>query len=458
MTTQNPNLVNFGPTAPAPDRVVQPVVPTQTRPIVVDTGKRPVATLGGYVDGIPARVHWYSQVNDGQMGTYGYDKGKSASVQQFIKIHNLEIRLDGDFTPTQNPQDKTFTVEGGAHVTTGVVPNVGDVFSYEAGDGRYAVYQVNESIRTTAMNAAVYRVRFTRIFYTSDPRYVDLENKVVEGGRMYYIKEYAQFGRDPVVTTAVYEDLRALHKLQGEMAEDFIRSFTNREYGFLAVPFQVATTYDPFLAEAFRALIDPSRHPAIQRVRFYKYAQDGSYNQPTIWDVVLQRRPDLLVDCRSKSEMTRFTNFVPMPTLLSLRYCGADNLVLPQSETDGGFQRYDYTETWAPLPGPTPKGPMEAFLSTTINGPAATLPKLHPVCKDGYYVLSEAFYKRDPAGYSLLEKLMWDYLERDALRSDLVRHLASNYRVWEPAQRFYYTPLVLVLIQMCLMNGSQADL
>lgn len=452
----NPNLVNFGPTAPPPDRVVQPITPTQTKPTVVDTSKRPVGTLNGFVDGIPARVNWYSQVNDGQQGTYGYDKGKSGTVQQFVKINNLEIRLDGDITPTQNPQDKTFIISGNAHVTTGVVPNNGDCFAYEAGNGRYGIYQVNDTVRTTALNAAVYRISFTQIFFTTDSRYQDLEKKVVE--QLYFIREYAQFGRDPVVTTAVYHDLMELHKLQAQMAQDYIQTFTSREFGFLAVPFQAATTYDPFVSEAFRALIDPSRHPQIERVRFYKFSQDGGYNQPTLWDVVLQRRPDLLVDCRSRSEVTQFTNYPAQPTMLSLRYCGADKLVLPQSESDGGFQRADYTEDWQPTPGPVPKGPLEAFLPPAIKGPAAELPMLHPVCKDGYYVLSGAFYRNDPKGFSLLEKLVWDYLERDSLRSDLVRHLASNYRTWEPTQRFYYIPLVLALIQLCLMTGSQASL
>lgn len=448
------SLVELSPTAKYPDRAPEPQVPANVKPIVVDNEFTDKANLKRYIEGMPITTNYYQMVNDGVMGTYGYDPLKSPLLQQYIRVNGLELRLDGDILPTQNVKDQTFTIKGTAYVTAGVIPAEGDLFSYDVGDGRHGIFQINQQTRMTAMNNTVYQVEFQLIFYTSDKRFNDLETKVIE--EMFFLKDFEQFGKSAVVTTETFDTLKYLYKAQHDMARDYIREFKSNEHHFLAVPGQPSSTYDPFVAAAFRGLIDPTRFPEIDRVNTYSFSADEFQSLYTIWDVILERRKELLVGVREKSMAANVGTFAPMPMSFSMRYCGATVLVMPGSDTEVYSSITNFGNMWTPGEGKMPGGPEFLKAPNNIVGLANTIPMLHPVSKDGYYVLSKAFYNKEPEGFSLLEKLLWDYLDNRFVNIDHLRHIATNYRAWPSVRRFYYVPLVMILIQISLQNAGPA--
>lgn len=447
------SLMSFAPSATQAPKAIQPVVPTQINPTVVNNQLRPVSSLRGYVEGMRCVVHYYSQVNDGTQATYGHDVGKSPLLQQFIKIKRLEIILDGDINPSQNNADKTFTVTGSAFITMGVIPNEGDMFSMDVGDGRVGVMQINNSQRLTAMNNAVYQVDFQLMYYASELiKYNDLEAKVVQ--QLNYVRDFAQFGKDPVVTDDMFADLKALSKLQFELANDYLRAFTNKEHKLLTLPGQLVITHDPFCASAFRSTIDIHLHHEVESLRFLNVSLDNQTDQPTLWDALKERRPELLIGCRDRSNVLNAYSLRQQPVLRSLRYSGAELIVFPFSRSQSNNKPLIGTVDWVPTPLISPGGAVTLMNRVGTASPVSSvLVPLHPVCKDGFYVLSEAFYTNTPAGQSLLEKLVWDYLQGEGISSRDLHYLISNHRSWPADQRYFYTPILLILIRSALIDA-----
>jgi hypothetical protein len=75
------------------------------------------------------------------------------------------------------------------------------------------------------------------------------------------------------------------------------------------------------------------------------------------------------------------------------------------------------------------------------------MPVIKPIDMANGYVLSQAFYTRSGEGYSLLEKLLIDYLDFKIIASRDVLKLCDSSYEWGPVEKFYYFPLVLLLIR-----------
>ena len=84
--------------------------------------------------------------------------------------------------------------------------------------------------------------------------------------------------------------------------------------------------------------------------------------------------------------------------------------------------------------------------SLTIN--QVTMPLIKNVLVDGFYVLSQNFYE-DTAGQSVLEFLTRNYMNNKAIDPKVLLAVAKSYTNWGGLERFYYLPIILVLIKAC---------
>jgi hypothetical protein len=76
---------------------------------------------------------------------------------------------------------------------------------------------------------------------------------------------------------------------------------------------------------------------------------------------------------------------------------------------------------------------------------------IYPVLSDASYVLSSNFYN-STATMSLLEVLTWDYINGKSISPTVLVQLISNYAAWGGLERFYYLPIVLILIRSVVRN------
>lgn len=440
-------IVSLKPTATQPPRVVEVVNPVGNKPIVVDNQKLPTSTLRNYVEGRPVKVDWYQKQRDKVSGSYTQDGQVSASIDQFIKINALLVRLDGEIDYNQDNKDLTFSIKGALYVTTGLVPAEGDLFVYEAGNGRKLVYTVTQSNRLSALNEAVYRCDFTALYYSTDKRFDDLNKKVLQ--EFIFIEDYANFGKASVITTDLFRLIKNLILAKERMAEDYIREFRDKETHLLLVPSQMSSTYDPFTAKALQECLTHLSYYDLNKVRFQSISLDDLEGFPTVWDALTQRRPDLLIGARIKSACISISSIPAVTMLRTIRHCGASYLVFPQVESSTAPIANEAGD-WLPTSGNNPNGPAHLlFHSTTANTRVIT----HDVCKDGLYIFSKAFYNKDHEGMSFLELLLWRYMENQPPDVAALQELVSNWRAWPNVKRYFYTPALLLLIDDAVRNN-----
>jgi hypothetical protein len=69
------------------------------------------------------------------------------------------------------------------------------------------------------------------------------------------------------------------------------------------------------------------------------------------------------------------------------------------------------------------------------------------VLVDDFYVLSEAFYQNNGQAMSVLEILVKDYLKSHTLNFNMLGALVARYHDWPALERFYYGPMVMLLLK-----------
>jgi hypothetical protein len=89
-------------------------------------------------------------------------------------------------------------------------------------------------------------------------------------------------------------------------------------------------------------------------------------------------------------------------------------------------------------------------MDETFSVAGIDVPIVKPVDTE-YYILSQAFYD-DANGKSLLEVLIYDYLNKRAIPATTAMELVKQYHGWGVVERFYYIPMLLILIRSIIRN------
>lgn len=447
--------------APSANPTVEPLTPNvQSLPAqstIVDTSITPRNTLVAYVEGAPWLINYYQRTLSKDMALYGHDASSSAVNQTYTKIMNLEVRLQGELTVSQNSTDKRFTSRGTAIIPQGVIANNGDMFAADIGDGREGIFEVTNSTRKTMRSSAVYEIEFNIAFIrqTDLPRYQDLESKIVE--ILHFMRDYARHGKNPIVSDNTYHNIVEIQKLSRSMATDYLRWFFSNEVGAFLVPGQPEPTYDPFCDAFLRNVVDLYREPGYQRANVFSVQDDNHKNAVTLWDMLRERRYDLISGCRLKFGSFSVVQLSHRPTLRSLYYSRIKNVVCPfpvEDAPDSFYNGDDFVLSEAALTVPASTGGAAQFSDRPTMPTDIILEPAKDVNHGGFYVLSEAFYSDATDGdLSLLEKLTLDFCKGKPVNAAHLHWLISNYRSWPALHRYYYLPICLMLARSLVQEA-----
>lgn len=450
-------IVSKKPTA-APD--YRPHIPKieseKTKSVVVDTKYTPRSSLLKYTEGAIWTVNYYSQYHDRDNATYSQDPGQSPIYQQYRKIEQLELRVDSALATDQDPESKAFTVKGTAYIPLSIIPNEGDMFAADVGDGRLGVFQVDNSEKKSIFKESVYYIQYTMLYYTDQEpdRYKDLESKVVHN--LHYVKEFAQYGQHALITTDRYKTLTEITHASKRLKYQYYEWFFSNEYSTLILPDQDYSVYDPHVTKVMTLITSVDDHYCWQRVRRLNTEDDNRLKRDTIWNALLKRDKQILSWCEKKYTLASTAGFTYDPLMEGIRYSGIHYVVYPKSINeaidDKRNRLYQSSAAVALKEGYTLNGntvPLVTDNTVTHLGKQMTIAPL--VTVDDYYVLSGAFY--DNIGEkSLLEVLVENYLQREANHPELVLKLIHNSWKLGSLQRFYYIPILLILATNIIKN------
>jgi hypothetical protein len=184
---------------------------------------------------------------------------------------------------------------------------------------------------------------------------------------------------------------------------------------------------------------------------------DNVMEAVTIWDVIRERDLSLLkFSCRKAGLMSTRT-FDRQPVRDGIHYSGIQYVVYPvdpESNVDDDlFKRHKQMSGVSLVDTPSRVRKLSDLIADKeFDGlTLPDCPPIHKVLVDDYYVLSQNFYDNTDK-QSLLERCVRDYLEGKAPNPRALLGLCNTYHAWGSLERFYFVPLVLLLIKATIRS------
>lgn len=453
-----PILSNRPSSTPPPETLDSPKEPVVTEPSyrgeTVDTKYESRRSLLTHVEGSPWQVTYYQQLvaQDSELSAQQLDK--DPVYQQYTRIRHLELRVTSELSHDQRDDTKSFDVTGTAILYPPMVPNKGDMFLADIGDGREGVFAVAQTERLSIMREACYQIQYTLVSFSTEERRTDLEAKTVK--RTHFIKRLLEHGEDPIVVDDTYHQYLSLQEYWGRLLGRYMGQFYDKSTSTLLVPNQDCPTYDPFLVKFIASFISSTQQPLLRHTR--KYAVDlPNRNLPwTLWDAILNVSDAMLPMVEEQLSLVPSQCFGVLPQYEGVHFSNVARVVYPHNPKEPLYPTEGLASGQAP-----PTNLNHQFDTTRLNtlaeyptstGTDGTVlpPAIVPVTRDGYYVLSEAFYRGDKERQTQLERLVQGTLNREAINQSTLTDLCDQAHRWPLLEQFYYVPLLLVMIKMAV--------
>jgi hypothetical protein len=420
------------------------------RGVAVDTRYTNYRALLTRIAGSQWLVRYYQQIlgNDTELTPQQLDK--QAVYQQYREISELELRVTTPLASSQTLETREFQVTGQASTYPPLIPNVGDMFLADIGDGREGLFAITASTRLSILTDACYELEYILVSEADETHRRDLEKKTIQ--RTHFVHSILEQGGNPFLATEDYQAYRSLEATQHHLLGYFLSSFFNKRVSTLTVPDQTHITYDPYLVEAVTRLVDTDAHPILRVIKKYSVQLPNEPTVSTFWDALLQTDIDRLPLCHEKLALVDAKLFGSVPQYEGVYYSQIEDVVYPiDRHSDLLFEDF--------VPGTySPRDIRHQFVTNRLGALAQlTKPKgiglealypIHPVTKDSYYVFTEAFYFSHREKQSQLETLTRLALEGGPIdRVALVRLCEAQPR-WGRLEQFYYTPILIALLKV----------
>ncbi len=448
-------LITRGPEAPA-QPIPSPVksMPDVYRGTTVDTRYIPSSALITAVEGSSRTVDYYSQALDKDSELSGQELGKDALYKSYRAIIGLELKVIGEDSTSQDQVTKTMTRTGSANIYPFLIPNTGDLFRADIGDGREGVFKVTSSVKNSMYKEAVYTIEYELLSYTTAPRLADLEAKTLE--TYYFRRDFLMYGQNPLLLREDHELVDELTKWYGDLTHNYFKTFFSRQFATLILPGQGGATYDHFAMKAIRSMFTTREAPELINMRVMNLNEDDALRATTIWDAMLERNREQMRYVNREVGLVSARVFQNNPMLKGIYYSRIQHVVYPRDvELSVDYQLLDNSKPMGSVA--LADVPSRAMAVEVLNEqyrldglPYGNAPLLNAVLADNHYIFSKAFYDKSETGQSKLELMVQDYLDQKAPNNRLLLAMCKSQHAWGGLERFYYIPVLLMLIKASL--------
>lgn len=413
---------------PVPEKVQ--VYSDDYQSIAVDTSETPIASIITYVEGSPWTTDcYYSQVVNKDDELKPLDINISQVNQQYTAIKGLVLKVTAGLTPSQDQQSKQFTVTGTATVYPFVIPNVGDMFVADAGNGRLGLFTVTLAEQKTILKETCYAIEYGMVSILSDAQALNLKEKTIK--TVFFKAERAALELNPVLVEEEALTVDKLKRLRKELIAGYISMFYSLEFKTLKVPEQSTRVYDPFVVELFLRTVDSDEHPTIRRMK--ELNVDGTIvSEALTWvDGLINLSQSYFTDSFQRVKIAATSWFDYLPHMDGINYSGFDSIVYPDT-LDATYEQQSYRK---PV----------LIVGLQRRSPLPTHNFFAPITNDRY-VFSGSFYNNDHDG-TLLEIMVRKMMNQERIASADLFVLIDALKTAAALDKFYYLPILLMIMR-----------
>lgn len=455
-----------GEETPAPE-VPGTIYHPEYRTSLVDVRDYKPESLLTNISGSPWTVTYYSQYLGQDEDASPFQAFQLPVYQQYLKINEMELRVDGALTESQDPDTMEMTVTGSATVYPFLIPNQGDTFLADVGDGRTGVFSVTSTERLSMFKQSVYQIEYVLINYLSRDVAEELDKRVVK--ETFFKKDLFINAQYPLLVEADLKILDDLNDMKALLLNRFNLEFFSRELSTYVVPGQSKPTYDPYVTQTMLRLFNAGDNKFMRRVREMNVDGLRVMDMYNFWNLVLSMDDDGLPFAAQKMWVIPTRRFANNPLMHGIRFSRFEQVVYPMLVPDNADSDEGFLGTIAGLeyvnPGDMDYDLISIFQDTDAGSleypegvtppetdpptdplPADPVPIIHPTLIDDYYVLSENFYTDSETDQSLLELVTGRTMRNEGVEFDEIKAIYDDVGSWGRLERYYYIPLLLAII------------
>lgn len=446
-----------GLTTASPVPIVPPPIETvrvstdDYRTATVDAKWTPRSSLLTHIGGSSWIVNYYAQILDTDSNLSGQQYTKNPVYQSYKKIINLEIKVQTPLNTDQDDANKEMNVTGSGILYPSVIPNEGDMFTADIGEGKIGVFRITSSRKNSIFKEACYDTSYVLDTDNAD-KILDLNQKTIV--TYYFHKDFLTTGSNPLVIKNEMDTLVNLKKVYDIMLYQYFKRFFSHEYKTLVVPSQIKPTYDHYLTKYLLSMFGTQEAHELAYIRVLNLDEDRVSHCDTLWDALKMKDTALLNTAFTKAGLVSALSYSRTPTYNGIRYSGMGTVVYPKNpyvSVDHSYvNNVKIIETNLVASG-------DAATTSNVLIRAVNLKELdsdigddlYPVTVDDYYVLSSNFYN-NTSTQSTLESIVTAYINRSQIDIDQLYNTARNFHKWGSLEQFYYVPIIMTLIRSTL--------
>lgn len=448
---------------PPQETIQHRIEPAPYDGITINTKYVPSSSLISFAQGSNWTVDYFSQVLGRSTEPTELALDRDKVYQSYRQIKGMVLKVSNPLTHG-NESLNLQTAEGSGYTFPFLIPNKGDMFIADIGDGTAGLFTISSATRATLLRDSVYNVTWQLVSRLTPQQHENLNFKTVQ--TLYYNHASMANGCGPFVTLEETERREQYGKYFYEILKRYLTDFFSVEHSTLLVPDQQLKTYDHFVTKMFLTMISSADNERVRRIRELNVQGAAVMKVPTLWTAILHRDAACLYGSTERAHLVTTRELKGSPLLQAIGYTGIDRMVYPLDapvDVDSQYDRrnvftplgvgYSEGRPRRPLPGPYVLQrdrdydffkPLPDLQEVDDEGlrPA----DIHPVIIDRYYVFSEMFYKQYP-GQSKLELLTRQLVENKELNLKALDYLLKSVYDWDNLERYYYHPVVLALLR-----------
>lgn len=454
-------IASYKPTAAPVPSVVDPAMLVDKKDVYhtasVDNAVIAPSSLLVNLEGMPWSVDYYSQLIDSCDDIREIDIGQNAALQQYQLTKGLELRVQSELSSSYDSSSALTTVNG-TSIVVQVVPVKYDYFVTDVGDREKGLFMVTSVEQKTYNNKTVHEINYVLIGYLTSTackdRWEALEARTVR--TFFFHKERIGEGASPLLTLSEHYNAENLKIAIHAILESYFSTFLCLSEKILFVPTGPDRLVDSRLINFISETISVREAPALQYMNTFPVDKDPYLSKASLWPALLTKQWFLLKTSLNKLKCMPRSFFASNAAFMTgAAAWGIDRYIYPDFGDDNKARVVCSTSRH---PVHDPRALLEELeedvlsreycteLSNYIDGASGPVPVIKPVHSDGYYVFSEAFYKGE-SDLSVLEVLVRDMLNNKVVSMEQVVIVANKYVEWPPMEKFYYGPVLLVLIR-----------
>nr|DAK33084.1 MAG TPA: hypothetical protein [Caudoviricetes sp.] len=419
------------------------IYPEHYKSTVVDSRYENLANLIVHVEGSNWKVNYYKQIVTDHGVTDGHHMFRDAIYQEYEKIVGMILKVDTALNWQQNNELKSGITTGSAHLYPPFIPNVGDMFVADSGDGMPSIFQVTVSEKLSMFKQSVYRIEYTLIDYAKGIRVEDLERKVVD--TKYFRMDFLEHGQNPVLIKSDMKLAQTISHYLPIISENYLKKYYSNRFRCMILPRNDLFIYDHFLTKCISRWFSADDYYKIQEMKILSVENIKALQIESVFDVLEDIDAYALDQVFTKVGMIDSNAFAVSGRLPQTARIGLHYLIYP-IDHPFSVDTHDRIQIKFRL-APTS---ILNYDYGSFNGTYKERPLLPEIDLNSSYIFSRDFYNRDHALLSQLELQVVRYMEDNNIIKEVIFELISTWSKWNTLQQFYLTPVLIMLMRATL--------